>query len=249
MSTINKIKSNMKSFKDFLYQASELLESSISQSERRRALASRGPGSGTKLKRQRSQTSLKASLRNAGFRRRYLSGTFGAKTQEISHSPEHSTRITRYNNPINYVTTSHNPNFRLDIHGGEESEPHRVKSRKRKLALRSFRRQLRSGKTEKPVYEVKIGEKERESSKNDPFRAFPRAKSFGKETKNIPKSLSSAGASRGSIKIGQPVAMLGGEDEKEGMQRRARLYRNLGTFGKNAKLNPNTGLMVGRITH
>lgn len=237
----------MKTFKEFYYQSVEIIESSVSQSEKRRGLASRGPATGIKGREQARLSSSRAALQKAGFRQLHSASGYGAKMHSVSSSPEHRTKIRTYNNPTEYATRTFKPKFNLRIQQNDEPTSFKQRLKDRKLALRSLRKQIGPMRTPRPVHDVEIDTKVDRLPKNDPHRAFARAKSFGTETKSIEKSLKSAGAKPGSTTTGEPVSMMGGEDEKQGAQKRERLYRNLGTFGKNARVNPNTGLMVGKV--
>lgn len=226
----------MKTFEQFMAEATNFNEAITRRKNIGRALAPRGYfGEPARI-----ESSDKAALKKAGFRR--LSSS-DYKDDLVTRD----FRIrTRYNSP-SHETTIHSDKNQTTFARGEA--PEKISSRgkvtptnKRVPALRAIRTQLGGTRTARPVHTVTISAK-RYERKNDPKELVSRGKSFKQELQNVPKSLKKGGAKSGDIVIGLPSSALLGEDPKKGKEKRAKLYQK--SFG--AKLNPKTGLMAGRL--
>jgi hypothetical protein len=232
----------MKTFKEFYNESVDLLESSISQGSSSRALAPKGPhryfNFTSSIARHRSD---KAALKKAGFRRipqnQY---SYRNKVHDTWNSDEHLTKVSTAKNQTNFAANQ------LDLKNPKITTPKPGQMRvtptsKRVSELKALRRQLGGTRTSRPVHSIDISADAHEQ-KNDPTRLVSRGKSFKQELKGIPKSIERAGGKSGDIVTGKPTATMGNEDPKTGKEKRARLYQR--QFG--AKLNPRTGLMIGR---
>ena len=226
----------MKTFNEFMAEATDFNESISRRKVFPRALAPR------QRSEDRTQNSDKAALKKAGFRRlsrrNYEPDDFpyDNKSSVSRNSPTHGTDVFSDINQANYARTDA-PGKIKTSRGRQKVTP----TAKRVSYLKTLRKQLGGTRTERPVHTVSINS-HKLRDKNNPKELISRGKSFKQELKSLPKSLKKAGAKTGDIVVGEPSASMPGEDPKTGKEKRAKLYQK--TFG--SKLNPKTGLMVGR---
>lgn len=226
----------MKTFNQFMAEATDFNESIARRKELGRVLAS-------KRSEDRSQNSDKAALKKAGFRRISSRNYYpdkspdDYKTSVIKNSPTHKTEVTSDKNQTTYAKWNAPLKTRISGRGRKKVVP----TSKRVSYLKALKKQLGGTRTERQVHTVFI-DSNKFHSKNEPKELISRGKSFKQELKSLPKSLKKAEAKSGDIVVGEPSAAMHLEDPKTGREKRAKLYQK--TFG--SKLNPKTGFMVGR---
>ena len=154
--------------------------------------------------------------------------------------------VTTYASPRKYA--SHNLIDKSQPRLGGPGSGSRVKSApssKSVPKVREFARQIsRSGasKTGK-VHQVDIMHRNKSFRKDDPYKQMERGRSFIKAIKDTPKHLKKAGAKKREAIVGEPTAVMSGEDNKTGEEKRAKLYKKL--FKRSSDRSHRTGLMVG----
>lgn len=230
----------MKTFEQFMAEATNFNESITRRKNSGRALAPRGYFGALA----RAESSDKAALKKAGFRRlsssdyRPEDNTRDFKSRRTNNSPSHATTVYSDKNQTTFARGDA-PEKTISTRGTKSKV---TPTKKRVHYLRTLKKQLGGTRTERPVHTIEISTKTDKNNKNDPKELVSRGKSFKQELQNVPKSLKKARAKSGDIVIGEPLGTMPGEDSKKGTEKRAKLYQK--TFG--AKLNPKTGLMVGR---
>lgn len=232
----------MKTFKEFITECENLVERVEAQGSRGRALASRGPRRSAHIN-SRLHQSDKAALKKAGFRRipdDVYSYTNKNKIHDTWNSDEHLTKVGTTKNQTDFAANQLNLKH-PKITSPKPGTTRVVPTSKRVSELKALKRQLGGTRTSRAVHSIDISADEHHT-KNDPTRLVSRGKSFRQELRGVPKSLKSAGAKSGDLVTGKPTATMGNENPETGKKKRAQLYQR--TFG--AKLNPRTGLMVGR---
>jgi hypothetical protein len=220
----------MITFREFL----ELAESSTGESGRRR-LAPKGPLKNKFSRgRQREDTTNKAALKKAGFRRSPSKDPY-PQDNEVSSSEHHTTGVATYKNQSDYAVDNIPKKKRF----GRKPRPTAERVRQAK----ALRKQMGGDRTSKPVHDVSIGSDDERVSKNSSKQLISRGKSFKKEVREVPNSLKKVGAKPGDKVTSTPSGIMPGEDRKEGAKKRDKIYtKELGS-----KMNPKTGKTMGTV--
>lgn len=217
----------------------ELCESSSDERGRRR-LAPRGPSKNKYSRsRQQADTSDKAALKKAGFKRPSNKDPY-SKDNEVSSSDYHSTNVATYKNQSDYAKVSLPP--KIEFSGKRKSYMAKP-SAERVLSARAVRKQMGGDRTSKRVHDVSIVTQDETPEKNDSYKPISRGKSFKKEVRAVPNALKKAGAKPGDKVTATPQGVMRGEDIKKGAKPRDKIYtKELG-----AKMNPKTGITMGTV--
>jgi hypothetical protein len=220
----------MITFREFL----ELAESSTGESGRRR-LAPKGPLKNKYSRgRQREDTTNKAALKKAGFRRSPSKDPY-PQGNGVSSSKHHATGVETYKNQSDYAVDNIPKKKRF----GRKPRPTAEIVQKAK----ALRKQLGGDRTSKPVHDVSIMSDNETVSKNDPKQLISRGKSFKKELRAVPDTLKKVGAKPGDKVTSTPQGVMPGENPKEGAKKRDKIYtKELGS-----KMNPKTGKTMGTV--
>lgn len=217
----------------------QLCESSSPERGKRR-LAPRGP-SKNKYSRSKRQdnTSDKAALKKAGFRRSPNQDPY-PEDNEVSSSEYHTTDVATYKNQSDYAKINLP---RKKPFSSERKSYIVAPTAKRVLKAKAVRKQMGGDRTPKPVHDVAIFSQDETPQKNDPVNLIPRGKSFKKEVRAVPDALKKAGAKPGNKVAATPQGAMRGEDIKKGAKPRDKIYtKELG-----AKMNPKTGITMGTV--
>lgn len=218
----------MITFKEFL----ELAESSSSERGKRR-LSPHGPLKNKYSRgRQREDTTNKAALKKAGFRRSSNKDPY-PQENEVSSSKHHSTGVATYKTQSDYAVDNIPKKKRFG------RKPRRTAELVRKA--KALRKQMGGDRTSKQVHDVSIGANDETTSKNNPKQLISRGKSFKQELRAVPDSLKKVGAKPGDKVTSTPQGVMPGEDRKEGAKKRDKIYTK--AFG--SKMNPKTGKTMG----
>lgn len=222
----------MITFKEFI----ELAESSSPERGRRR-LASRGPSPYPYERLDaRRETSNRAALKKAGFKRRG-SGE-DAEEHQSSSSPDHSTVVTTHKTQSDYAVD----NIKHKGLGTGQGRTKVTPTADRVRRAKALKKQLGGDRTSKKVHDVEIVN-DTAYRKNDREDLISRGRSFKQEVKSVPKALQKAGAKPGDKVSAEPAATMRGEDPKKGKEKRDKIY----TKEFKAKMNPVTGKTMGTM--
>ena len=222
-------------FSDFM----ALCESSSPERGRRR-LAPKGPLKNKySLSRQNANTSDKAALKKAGFKRSPNKYHY-PQENEVSSSDYHTTNVATYKHQSDYAKDSMP---KKQPFSGKRKSYIVIPTAKRVLHARALRKQMGGDRTSKPVHDVSIGADDETISKNDQYNLIPRIKSFTGEVRAVPDTLKKAGAKPGYKVSATPQGVMPGENSKQGAKKRDKIYtRILGS-----KMNPKTGRTMGTV--
>ena len=114
--------------------------------------------------------------------------------------------------------------------------------------VKDFRKQIvKSGGNKRgPAHVVSVMHRDSELGKGVRYQRMERGRNFIQALKDTPKHLKKAGAKKGDVIIGKPTAVMQGEDQEIGAEKRGKLYSKM--FGKKAmKRSQKTGLMTGAM--
>ncbi len=242
----------MITFKEFL----ELAESSTPEKGKRR-LAPRGPKKNRYSRgREKSDTSDRAALKKAGFRRS-PNQDYYPQDHVSSSSDHHDTVIGTYKSQSDYA--KHSTKGKIV----DSDKRTALGQRKKKVVptaqrvrhLKALRKQLGGDRTQKQVHDVSIHSKdEHEHEKNDPKKLISRGKSFKKEVKAVPDAIKRVGGKAGDKVSGTPTEVQKMSSKmtvkdavkarKEGAKKRGKIYQQ--TLG-GSKTNPKTGRNIGTL--
>ena len=217
----------------------QLCESSSDERGRRR-LPPKGPSKNKYSRsRQQADTSDKAALKKAGFRRSPNKDPY-PEDSESSSSEYHTTDVGTFKNQSDYAKISLP---RKKPFSGERKSYIVTPTKERVRRVRAVRKQMGGDRTPKPVHDVAIFSQDETPQKNDPVNLIPRGKSFKKEVRAVPDALKKAGAKPGDKVTATPQGVMRGEDSKKGAKPRDKIYtKELG-----AKMNPKTGITMGTV--
>jgi hypothetical protein len=211
----------------------ELAESSSPERGRRR-LSPQGPLKNKFSRgRQREDTSNKAAIKKAGFKRSPSKDPY-PQDNETQSSEHHTTGVATYKKQSDYALDNIPKKKRF----GRKPRPTAEIVRKAK----AIRQQIGGDRTSKPVHDVSINTKDA-TPKNSSRELISRGKSFKKELRAVPDSLKKVGAKPGDKVTSTPQGVMPGEDRKEGAKKRDKIYtKELGS-----KMNPKTGKTMGTV--
>ena len=114
--------------------------------------------------------------------------------------------------------------------------------------VKDFKKQIvKSGANKTgPAHVVSVMHRNSELGKGVRYQRMERGRNFIQALKDTPKHLKKVGAKKGDVVIGKPTAVMHGEDQEIGAEKRGKLYSKM--FGKKAmKRSQKTGLMVGAM--
>ncbi len=219
----------MITFREFL----ELAESSTGESGKRR-LASKGPLKNKFSRgRQKEDTSNKAALKKAGFKRSPSKDPY-PQDNEVQSSDHHTTGVATYKKQSDYAADNMPKKKRF----GRKPRPTAERVRQAK----ALRKQMGGDRTSRQVHDVSISTKDA-TPKNSSKELISRGKSFKKELRAVPDTLKKVGAEPGDKVTSTPQGVMPGENKKEGAKKRDKIYtKELG-----AKMNPKTGKTMGTV--
>jgi hypothetical protein len=211
----------------------ELAESSSPERGRRR-LSPQGPLKNKFSRgRQREDTSNKAAIKKAGFKRSPSKDPY-PQDNETQSSEHHTTGVATYKKQSDYALDNMPKKKRF----GRKPRPTAEIVRRAK----AIRKQIGGDRTSKPVHDVSINTKDA-TPKNSSRELISRGKSFKKELRAVPDSLKKVGAKPGDKVTSTPQGVMPGEDRKEGAKKRDKIYtKELGS-----KMNPKTGKTMGTV--
>lgn len=216
-----------------------LCESSSPERGRRR-LTPKGPLKNKYSRsRQNANTSDKAALKKAGFKRSPNKDHY-PQEREVSSSNYHTTNVGTYKHQSDYAKDSMP---RKQTFSGERKSYIVIPTAKRVFHARTLRKQLGGDRTSKPVHDVSIGADDETISKNDQKNLIRRIKSFTGEVRAVPSSLKKIDAKPGDKVSATPQGVMPGENSKTGAKKRDNIYTKI----LGSKMNPKTGRTIGTV--
>jgi hypothetical protein len=212
-------------------------ETSTSERTRRRSFL-RGPSSDKRERTQQRRNVLdRSALQKAGFKKSPNRDHY-AQDHQISSSSSHETNVGTYQNQSDFAKQ----NVLSKVNFGAKS----VKPTSKRVShLRALRKQMKTTRTPRQVHDVSIHTKgDQEPTKNDSKELITRGKSFHQELSNLSSNVKKVGGKSSDIVVATPMAVMKGENQKEGKRKREKIYQ------KQFKTEPNqrTGFMMGRVS-
>ena len=248
-----------KTYNNCVKEEFELAESSTGEKTRGRATLARGRGADmTRQERTTAAIAKKAGLRGTG---KYSTKDLRTPTGDYTNSNyggygnKGSTKVNHYvtthASPRSAATSSDlgiiNKKEYLGIKGGRVKFKHHP-SADSVRRVKDFRKAIvRSGGDKRgKVHDVSIMTDDAYREKNQTKGRMTLGRNLVQGVKDVPKHLKAAGAKKGEVVTGKPTAVMPGEDEKTGAEKRGKFYGKI--LGSRAsKRSKKTGVMTGKV--
>lgn len=245
----------MKTFREFLLECYELEESSSGERvPRGRASLARGRGRDmTRKERSTAAIAKKAGMRGTGkYSTKDLRTRDRSYSNDDSRNPYGEPESTKQDTSIATYSSPRKAAVQTGLIAKKEYVPGQFKTKHVPSVIsvrkaKDFRKALTKAGANKrgKVHSVSILHRGN-ADKDDPKRRIERGKNFIQAVKDTPKHLKKAGVRKNEAVMGQPAAVMYGEDKKTGEVKRAKLYKKI--FGKrSSKMSNKTKKMVGKM--